>query len=160
VHSVCALSAKLEKFTWMRSKGNNMLWTSIFSFSFFFLLMPLVLPVFFCFCFPFFLRFLPFCLSSPSSRYSLFFFCFFLFASLSTGFPVFLSLLPCLSRFLLLPLLCSSSVLFLPSPYSLSSLAFYPRSHFFFSLVPLFFSPPLCSVSPLAFIARGCKHFP
>jgi len=36
VHSVCALSAKLEAFTWKQDESNNMLWTSLLSFRLFF----------------------------------------------------------------------------------------------------------------------------
>ena len=75
VHSVCAFSAKLEKFTWKQDEGNNsfgplsspfrlfffrFLWFFLFFFDLFLFSVLLMVP---------FLS----SLSSPSSRYSLFF---------------------------------------------------------------------------------------
>ena len=122
-----------------------MLWTSIFSFSFVFLLVHLVLPFFFCFCLPFFLQFLPFrlCLLLPPGILC-FFFCFCLFASLSTGFLVFLSL-----PFYPVSLVFSSSPFSDPPLFS-SSLLPVRSPPCLFILVLTFFSLPfLCLFSSL-----------
>jgi len=113
VHSVCALTAKLEKFTWKQDEGNN-------NFG------PLSSPFrLFSFWFPWFFLFFLFLfsvllavpslssLSSPSSRYSLFF-----------SFP---------SPFLFLSSLSSASLR--SSPVYLSFCSFQKISH------PLFLSP-------------------
>jgi len=175
MHSVCAFSAKLEKFTWKQDEGNNSFepLSSPFvcfssgssgSSSFFLFLFSVLLVV------PFLST-----LSSPSSRYSLFFFvplpfsvsllpilCFLtlslylsLFSFFSKDFP------PSVSFSLCCPVLLPSRsffLCFLPAPFFSPPSVLFPSSSRLLSVFYLFFtfSPPLfclfscvSSLSPL-----------
>jgi len=154
VHSVCAFSAKLEKFTWKQDEGNNSFGPlsspfRLFFFWFLWFFMFFSVSVFRSSCgsFPFvsvfsffpvffvFFRSPPlFCFSPP-------------YPLLPYAIPLSISLFVLFKRF---PTLC----FFLPMLPSSPSFSF-----FFLCFLPAPFFSPSCLVPPLAFIARGCMRY-
>jgi len=150
VHSVCALSAKLEKFTWKQDEGNNNFGPLSSPFRLFFFWF-LWFFLFFLFLFSVLLAVPSLSsLSSPSPWYSLFFFSVPLPFSVSLlSILCFLTLSPCLSLFSFFSKDFPPSVSFsLCYPVLLHvSLCFFLFS-LFSSLLVLFFS---CLFAPLVF---------
>jgi len=156
VHSVCALSAKLEAFTWKQDESNNMLWTSLLSFRLFFFwflwffLFSVSVCSSSCGPFPFISVFsLPLCSFSFLLPATLCFLSFFTFSP-----PLFspCSFCPCSPLLFFFILSRFPHCLVLSSSFFLS---FSPSVSCLFRSLP-----SLGAVHPLAFIARGCNRFP